>query len=74
MDFMATFSNKQAEVSTGEKTYDTIDFNAWKHVAWSKHEVKLWQYVEHPTGRMLFTWRFVSRHLKKDKQLSTTTI
>ena len=31
------FSNKQAEVSTGEKTCDTTVYKVWKHVAWSKH-------------------------------------
>ena len=42
MDLMAIFSNKQAEVSTGENTYDTTVYKLWKHVAWSKHAVKSW--------------------------------
>ena len=45
MDVMAIFNNKQAEVSTGEKTHDTTVYKVCKHVAWSKHAVKLWQYV-----------------------------
>ena len=45
MDLMAIFSNKQAEVSTGEKPYDTTVYKVWKHVAWSKHAVKSWLYV-----------------------------
>ena len=54
------FNNKLAEVSTGEKTYDTTVYKVWKHVAWSKHEVQLWEYVEQPTGRRLFAWHFLS--------------
>ena len=53
------FSNKQAEVSTGVKTYDTTVYEVWKHVAWSKHAVKLRQNVEHPTGWMSFAWHFL---------------
>ena len=45
MDLMAIFSNKQAQVSTREKTYDTTVYKVWKHVAWSKHAVKSWLYV-----------------------------
>ena len=74
MDFMAIFSSKQAEVSTGVKTYDTTVYKGWKHVAWSKHVVKLWQYVEHPTGRMSFAWHSFDHHSNKDKQHSPTTI
>ena len=59
MDFMAIFSNKQAEVSTGVTTCDTTVYKVWKHVAWSKHVVELWQYVEHPTGSMSFAWHFL---------------
>ena len=55
MDFMAIFSNKQA-VSTGGKTYDTTIYKVWKHVAWWKHAVNLWQYVEDRTGWMSFAW------------------
>ena len=71
--FMAIFSNKQAEVSTGVKTYDTTAYKVWKHVAWSKHAVKLWQYVEHPTGWISFAWHCFAHHLNKDtsKELST---
>ena len=31
---IAIFSNKQAEVSTGEKTYDATVYKVWKHVTW----------------------------------------
>ena len=50
MDPMAIFSNKQTEVSTGEKTYDMTVYEIWKHAAWSKHAAKSWLYVEHPVG------------------------
>ena len=33
-DVMAILSNKQAEVSTGEKTYDATVYKVWKHVTW----------------------------------------
>ena len=33
MDFIAIFSNTQAEVSTGEKTYDMTVYQVWKHAA-----------------------------------------
>ena len=41
MDVMAIFSKKQAEVSTGEKTFDTTVYKVWKHVASLKHVMKL---------------------------------
>ena len=66
------FSNKQAEVSTGEKTYDTTVYKVRKHIAWSKHAVKSWLYVEHPAGWMLFAWHFFDHHLDTEKRLSTT--
>ena len=62
MDLMAIFSNKQTEVSTGEKTYDMTVYEIWKHAAWSKHAVKSWRYVEHPVGWMLFAWHFFNHH------------
>ena len=68
------FSNKQTEVSTGVKTYDTTVHEVWKHVAWSKHVVKPWQYVEHPTGWMSFAWRSFDRHSNIYKQPSPTTM
>ena len=71
---MAIFSKKQAEVSTGLKTYDTTVNEVWKHVAWSKHVVKLWQYVEHPAGWMFFAWHSFDHRSNKDKQLSPTTM
>ena len=58
-DFMAIFSNKQTEVSTGEKTYHTTVYKVWKHVAWSTHAVKWWQYVGYPIGWWLFAWHFL---------------
>ena len=61
------FSYKQADVLIGVKTYDTTVYEVWKHVAWSKHVVKLWQYVEHPTGWMSFAWHSFDHHSKKDK-------
>ena len=67
MDLMAIFSNKQAEVSTGEKTYDTTVYIVWEHIAWSKHAVKSWLYVEHPVGWMLFAWHFFNHHLDTEK-------
>ena len=74
MDLMVIFSNKQTEVSTGEKTYDMTIYEIWKHAAWSKHAVKSWLYVEHPVGWMLFAWHFFNHHLDKDKWLSTVTV
>ena len=74
MDLMAIFSNKQAEVSTGEKTYDTTVYKVWKHVAWSKHAVKSWLSVEHPVGWMLFAWHFFNHHFDAEKRRSTTTM
>ena len=63
MDLMAIFSNKQAEVSTGEKTYDTTVYKVWKHIPWSKHAVKSWLYMDHAVGWMLFAWHFFNHHL-----------
>ena len=74
MDLMAIFSNKQTEVSTGEKTYDMTVYEIWKHAAWSKPAVKSWLYVEHPVGWMLFAWHFFNHHLDTEKRLSTTTM
>ena len=74
MDFMAIFSNKQAEVSTGEKMYDTAVYEVWKKIVWSKHTVKLWQHVEYPTGWMSLAWHSFDHHLNKDKQLSTASM
>ena len=74
MDLMGIFSNKQTEVSTGEKTYDMTVYWIWKHAAWSKHAVKPWLYVEHPVGWMLFAWHFFNHHLGTEKRLSTTTM
>ena len=74
MDRMAIFNNKQAEVSIGGKTCDTTVYNVWKHVAWSKHAVKSWLYVEHPDGLMLFAWHFFNHRSNKDKQLSHITM
>ena len=74
VDLMAIFSNKQAEVSTGEKTCDTTVYKVWKHVAWPKHAVKSWLYVEHPVGWMLFAWHFFNHHLDTEKRLPTTTM
>ena len=69
MDLMPIFSNKEAEVSTGEKTYDTIVYKVWKHVVWSKHAVKSWLYVEYPVGWMQFAWHFFNHHLDAEKRL-----
>ena len=74
MGLMAIFSNKQTEVSTGEKTYDMTVYEIWKHAAWSKHAVKSWLFVKHPVGWMLFAWHFFNRHLDTEKRLSTTTM
>ena len=70
----AYFSNKQTDVSTGEKTYDMTVYKVWKHAAWSKHAVKSWLYVEYPAGWMLFAWRFFNHHSDTEKRLSTTTM
>ena len=74
MDLMAIFSNKQAEVSTGEKTYGTTVYKVSKHIAWSKHAVKSWLYVEHPVEWMLFAWHFFNHLLDTENWLSTTTM
>ena len=60
MDCVTIYSDKQAEVSTGDKKCNTTVYKVWKHVAWTKHGVKLWQYVEQPTERKLFAWHFLS--------------
>ena len=74
IDVMAIFSNKQAVVSTGVTTYDMTVYKVWKHVAWSKHVMKLWQYVEHPTGWMSFAWHSFDHRSNKDIQMSPTTM